>query len=209
VLICFRKSVPGLLRGTDLASGTGTCLTSKARLKGEGQVQPYARGGSLPAERVRVTYSPRGRTMPHSHLHRMIEVLLIEDNPGDVRLLEEAFRELKANVHMQVAKDGAEGLQMVFPTAQPKTSRYPDIILLDLNLPKVSGHDVLSRIKNNPETCRIPVIILTSSRAESDVRRAYESHANAYLRKPSTLDGLIAAAQQIKSFWMETATLPS
>jgi two-component system, chemotaxis family, response regulator Rcp1 len=147
--------------------------------------------------------------MPHSHLHRMIEVLLIEDNPGDVRLLEEAFRELKANVHMQVAKDGAEGLQMVFPTAQPKTSWYPDIILLDLNLPKVSGHDVLARIKNNPQTCRIPVIILTSSRAESDVRRAYESHANAYLRKPSTLDGLIAAAQQIKSFWMETATLPS
>ncbi|MGI8962435.1 MAG: response regulator [Bryobacteraceae bacterium] len=139
----------------------------------------------------------------------MIEVLLIEDNPGDVRLLEEAFRELGANIHMQVAKDGAEGLRMVFPPPLPKTGWHPDIILLDLNLPKVSGHDVLARIKSDPQTCRIPVIVLTSSRAESDIRRAYDSHANAYLKKPSTLDGLISAAQQIKSFWMETATLPS
>lgn len=139
---------------------------------------------------------------------KMLEVLLIEDNPGDVRLLEEAFRELGADIHMQVAKDGAEALQMVFHTPQVKTGRNPDIILLDLNLPKVNGHDVLARIKNNPRTCRIPVIILTSSRAESDIRRAYEAHANAYLRKPTTLDGLISAAQHIKSFWMETATLP-
>jgi chemotaxis family two-component system response regulator Rcp1 len=138
-----------------------------------------------------------------------MQVLLIEDNPGDVRLLEEAFRELNTDIHMKVARDGAEGLDMVLQTPQRKPSWYPDLILLDLNLPKVSGHDVLARIKNNPQTCRIPVIVLTSSRAESDVRRAYESHANAYLKKPSTLDGLISAAQQIKSFWMETATLPS
>jgi two-component system, chemotaxis family, response regulator Rcp1 len=162
----------------------------------------------LPSRRIEGIFCLLAK-MPHSHAHRMIEVLLIEDNPGDVRLLKEAFRELNANVHMQVAKDGAEGLQMMFPAAQPKASYSPDIILLDLNLPKVSGHDVLARIKNNPQTCRIPVIVLTSSRAESDVRRAYESHANAYLKKPSTLEGLIAAAQQIKSFWMETATLPS
>ncbi|MFL6353466.1 MAG: response regulator [Bryobacteraceae bacterium] len=147
--------------------------------------------------------------MPHSHAHRTIQVLLIEDNPGDVRLLEEAFRELNANVHIQVAKDGAEGLQIIFPTAQLKPSWQPDIILLDLNLPKVSGHDVLTRIKNNPQTCRIPIIVLTSSRAESDVKRAYDSHANAYLKKPNTLDGLISTAQHIKSFWMETATLPT
>jgi CheY-like chemotaxis protein len=147
--------------------------------------------------------------MVRGHSHKPVEVLLIEDNPGDVRLLEEAFRELDANIHMQVARDGAEGLDIVFQTHQAKTNRHPDIILLDLNLPKVSGHDVLLRIKNDPQTCRIPVIVLTSSRAESDVRRAYDSHANAYLKKPSTLDGLISAAQQIKSFWMETATLPS
>ena len=147
--------------------------------------------------------------MLRGHPHKTIQVLLIEDNPGDVRLLEEAFRELDADIHMQVARDGAEGLEMVLQTPPAKTNWYPDLILLDLNLPKVSGHDVLARIKNNPQTCRIPIIVLTSSRAESDVRRAYESHANAYLKKPSTLDGLISAAQQIKSFWMETATLPS
>lgn len=147
--------------------------------------------------------------MLRGHLQKTLEVLLIEDNPGDVRLIAEAFRELEADINLQVAKDGAEGLDVIFQTPRPKNGRHPDIILLDLNLPKVSGHDVLARIKSNPQTCRIPVIVLTSSRAEADVRRAYDSHANAYLKKPSTLDGLISAAKQIKSFWMETATLPS
>ena len=136
--------------------------------------------------------------------HKLIEVLLIEDNPGDVRLLQEAFRELHADINLRVAKDGAEGLDLLFH-GRP----HPDLILLDLNLPKVSGHEVLARVKTNPDTCRIPVIVLTSSRAEADVRRAYQSHANAYLKKPSTLDGLISAAEQIKSFWLETATLPN
>ena len=142
-------------------------------------------------------------------MHKTVQLLIIEDNPGDVRLLEEAFRELRADVNIQVAKDGAEGLDMVLHSLHPKDQWHPDLILLDLNLPKVSGHDVLVRIKSNPKTCRIPIIILTSSRAEADVRRAYESHANAYLKKPSTLDGLMSTAQDIKSFWMETATLPS
>lgn len=135
-------------------------------------------------------------------------MLIIEDNPGDVRLLEEAFRELRADVNIQVAKDGAEALDLVH-SPQLRGAKHPDLILLDLNLPKVSGHDVLVKIKTDPKTCRIPVIVLTSSRAEADVRRAYESHANAYLKKPSTLDGLMAAAQDIKNFWMETATLPN
>ena len=130
---------------------------------------------------------------------------MIEDNAGDVRLLEEAFDELQANVNIRVAKDGAEGVEML--TDQNRSWR-PDLILLDLNLPKLSGHDVLGQIKSNPAIRWIPVIVLTSSRAESDIRRAYQSHANAYLRKPSTLDGLLAAAQDVKRFWMETATLP-
>ncbi len=142
-------------------------------------------------------------------LSRTVEVLLIEDNPGDVRLLEEAFRELKANINIQVAKDGAEGLDMVTQSLSGRGRWHPDIIFLDLNLPKINGHEVLLRIKNNPQTCRIPVIVLTSSPDESDVRRAYESHANAYLKKPSSLDGLMSAAQHIKSFWLETATLPA
>jgi two-component system, chemotaxis family, response regulator Rcp1 len=146
--------------------------------------------------------------MRGGQFHRTLQLLIVEDNPGDVRLLEEAFRELRADVNIQVAKDGAEALELV-QAAQRPAMRQPDLILLDLNLPKVNGHDVLVRIKTNPSTCRIPVIVLTSSRAESDVRRAYESHANAYLKKPSTLDGLMSAAQDIKNFWMETATLPS
>jgi two-component system, chemotaxis family, response regulator Rcp1 len=139
---------------------------------------------------------------------RPVEVLLIEDNPGDVRLLEEAFRELNADIRMRVAKDGAEGLELVQKALANRIDEWPDLILLDLNLPKISGHDVLARIKNNPETRRIPVIILTSSRAEFDVRQAYDCHANAYLRKPSTLEGLISAVEQIKSFWLELVTLP-
>ena len=139
---------------------------------------------------------------------RPIEVLLIEDNPGDVRLLQEAFRELHANIHLRVARDGAEGIEAVEKESVNKTHHSPDLILLDLNLPKISGHDVLARIKSNPHTRCIPVIVLTSSRAEVDVRRAYEHHANAYLRKPSSLEGLIAAAEHIKSFWMECVTLP-
>jgi CheY-like chemotaxis protein len=106
-----------------------------------------------------------------------MEILLIEDNPGDVRLLEEAFRELGADVRLQIAKDGAEGINLIDDahgqqTSQgPKATKMPDLILLDLNLPKVNGHDVLAHIKSNPDTRRIPVIVLTSSRAESDQSR--------------------------------------
>ena len=146
--------------------------------------------------------------MYRDEMTRKVDVLLVEDNPGDVRLLEEAFRELGAEIQLEVAKDGAEALDSLFRDPKMKFENQPDLILLDLNLPKVGGHEVLKRIKSDPSTCRIPVIVLTSSRADSDIRRAYESHCNAYLRKPSTLDGLISAAQQIKSFWMETATLP-
>jgi two-component system, chemotaxis family, response regulator Rcp1 len=140
-------------------------------------------------------------------LQKKFQILIVEDNPADVRLLEEVFNELCANVDLKVAKDGAEGLEMI--TRSPSQSdQHPDLVLLDLNLPKISGHELLAKIKKNPSTCRIPVIILTSSRAESDVSLAYQSHANAYLKKPNTLDGLFAAADQIKSFWLETVTLP-
>lgn len=148
--------------------------------------------------------------MARNQPDRPLELLIIEDNPGDVRLLEEAFEELQANVRIRVAKDGAEGIELLAGSdLESKNAWRPDLILLDLNLPKISGHDVLAQIKNDPRTRWIPVIVLTSSKAESDVRRAYESHANAYLRKPSTLDGLMAAAQDVKNFWMETATLPA
>jgi two-component system, chemotaxis family, response regulator Rcp1 len=140
--------------------------------------------------------------------HRVAEVLVIEDNPGDVRLLEEVFNELQAEIHMTVARDGAEALEMVLGSTSAQRLR-PDLILLDLNLPKVNGHEVLSKLKSSPLTGRIPVIVLTSSKAESDVRRAYDLHVNAYLKKPSTLEGLLSAAADINNFWLRTATLPS
>jgi|SRR5579884_961501 len=147
--------------------------------------------------------------MPTTVRVRPVRLLIIEDNPGDVRLLEEAFDELHANVKIQVAKDGAEGIDAVGRAGAGGKEAAPDLILLDLNLPKVSGHEVLNKIKSDPRTRHIPVIILTSSRAESDVRRAYQGHANACLRKPSTLEGLLTTARDVKNFWMETATLPT
>jgi CheY-like chemotaxis protein len=141
-------------------------------------------------------------------LRRTAELLIVEDNPGDVRLLEEVFRELAADVHLSVARDGAEALEAIREATSGGKLR-PDLILLDLNLPKVSGHDVLSHLKTNPLTTRIPVIVFTSSKAEADVKRAYDAHVNAYLKKPSTLDGLLSAAEDIANFWLRTATLPN
>ena len=140
-------------------------------------------------------------------MSKNFHILLVEDNPADARLLQEVFNEVSTDITFRVANDGAEGLEML--SRLNSRSRHPDLVLLDLNLPKISGHEVLATIKRDPKTCCIPVIVLTSSRAEADIRRAYESHANAYLRKPSTLEGLISAAQQIKNFWLETATLPN
>ncbi|HEX4164029.1 MAG TPA: response regulator [Bryobacteraceae bacterium] len=138
---------------------------------------------------------------------KIFHILIVEDNPSDVRLLKEVFSELDSNLDIHVACDGAEALETIFGLRH--NSQRLDLIFLDLNLPKVSGHDVLMKIKENPETCIIPVIVLTSSRAEADVRFAYKHHANAYLKKPNTLEGLVAAAGKIKHFWLETATLPS
>ncbi len=131
---------------------------------------------------------------------------MIEDNPGDVRLLAEAFHEIGTDVNIRVATDGAEGIEILM---KARPGWQPDLIILDLNLPKVHGHDVLARIKDNPQTRHIPVIVLTSSRAEADVRRAYDSHANAYVKKPSSLEGLMKAVMDFRNFWLQTVSLPS
>jgi chemotaxis family two-component system response regulator Rcp1 len=130
----------------------------------------------------------------------------VEDNVSDAFLLQEAFRELGANVAVEVAEDGAVALESVFE--QAKEGRGPDLILLDINLPRVNGHEVLSALKDNPQTRAIPVIVLTSSCAESDIQLAYEHSANAYLTKPSSLEALLSTALHIKKFWMDVATLP-
>ena len=120
-------------------------------------------------------------------------------------MLHEAFRELKAKLQLHVASDGAQALELLFGV---NGHWIPDLVFLDLNLPKIDGHQVLNRLKEDPITRKIPVIVLTSSRAESDVRKAYDLHANAYIRKPTSLEELIASIRGFKSFWMETARLP-
>ncbi|MFL6448223.1 MAG: response regulator [Bryobacteraceae bacterium] len=139
---------------------------------------------------------------------RDIRILIIEDNPGDVRLLKDALKELKAPVDIRVASDGAEGLRITFNQNTGSELWHPDLIFLDLNLPKVGGHEVLARLKADPDRRLIPVIVLSSSRAEIDINRAYEAHANAYIRKPTSLDDLMNAVKGLKSFWIDTVRLP-
>jgi two-component system, chemotaxis family, response regulator Rcp1 len=139
---------------------------------------------------------------------RDIRILIIEDNPGDVRLLKDALKELKAPVDIRVASDGAEGLRITFNSNPDLEPWHPDLIFLDLNLPKIGGHEVLARLKADPDKRLIPVIVLSSSRAETDINRAYEAHANAYIRKPTSLDELMKAVKGLKSFWIDTVRLP-
>jgi CheY-like chemotaxis protein len=139
---------------------------------------------------------------------RDVRILIVEDNPGDVRLLKDALKELKAPVEIRVASDGAEGLRIIFNSNGAAEPWHPDLIFLDLNLPKVGGHEVLARLKADPEKRLIPVIVLSSSRAENDINRAYEAHANAYIRKPTSLDDLMNAVRGLKSFWIDTVRLP-
>jgi len=138
---------------------------------------------------------------------RPFEVLLVEDNPGDVRLAMEALRagELSKTIH--VAQDGVEALEFLQGRAEGKEP-LPDLILLDLNLPKKSGHDVLAAIRADRTLREIPVIIFTSSAAGPDVRRAYALHANCYITKPPGLTELMETIRQIETFWLRTATLP-
>lgn len=136
---------------------------------------------------------------------RRVEILLVEDNPGDVRLLRFAFEQISTACNIRVARDGAEALELV---KKSRNNRLPDLILLDLNLPKVSGHEVLTRIKSDPATGAIPVIILSTSDSPDDIRQAYRQHANSYLTKPRDLDQLIHLVEVMDSFWLRTATLP-
>ena len=135
-----------------------------------------------------------------------MNILVVEDNPGDVELLREAFRALNSRAVITAVADGDECLAILFERRVPPKP-LPDLIFLDLSLPRISGHDVLQRIKSNDLTRHIPVIVLSATRLESEVERAYEAHANAFGRKPNTLEDLVSAARGRKSFWMDTARL--
>ena len=139
---------------------------------------------------------------------RPIEILLVEDNPGDVRLTIEALRESKVRNNLHTAVDGVEALAFLRREGDYAAAVRPDLILLDLNLPRKDGREVLADIKADPSLKTIPVVILTTSRAEQDVLRSYELQANCYITKPVDLDQFITVVKSIEDFWLTIVTLP-
>ena len=137
-----------------------------------------------------------------------VEILLVEDNPADVRLTQEALKEGKVYNNLHWAKDGVEALEFLHRKGKYAGAPRPDIILLDLNLPKKDGREVLQDIKNDDKLKRIPVVILTTSKAEEDVLKSYDLHANCYVTKPVDLEKFITVVQSIDRFWLTVVTLP-
>jgi len=140
---------------------------------------------------------------------RTIEILLVEDNPGDARLTLEAFKEGKVSNNLTVMGDGVEALAYLRRQGRYANSAQPDLILLDLNLPKTYGREVLAEIKADEHLMKIPVIVLTTSAAEEDIARAYTRHANCYITKPVDLDQFLRVVQSIESFWLTLVKLPA
>ena len=139
---------------------------------------------------------------------RAIEILLVEDSPSDVRLTREALKQAKVLNTLHVMKDGAEAMDFLHRKGKHKGSPRPDIILLDLNLPKKDGREVLAEIKADPDLKRVPVVILTTSKAEEDIVRSYELHANAYITKPVDLARFLEGIKSLEQFWLAVVTLP-
>ncbi len=137
-----------------------------------------------------------------------IQVLLIEDSPGDVRLTQEAFRSANPTIHLHVASDGAEAMAFLKHQGAHSEAPRPDLILLDLNLPKVDGREVLAQIKKDEGLKTIPTIILTTSDAEVDIAKSYQLQANCYLNKPVQLDQFENLVKSINAFWLVDAKLP-
>jgi len=138
-----------------------------------------------------------------------IEILLVEDNPGDARLTEEALRESRLYNNLHRVCDGVEALQFVRRQGPFADKPRPDIILLDLNMPKKDGREVLGEIKADPDLKSIPVVVLTTSEAERDVLKSYELHANCYITKPVDLDKFMEIVRRIEDFWLAIVKLPS
>jgi two-component system, chemotaxis family, response regulator Rcp1 len=137
-----------------------------------------------------------------------IEVLLVEDSVGDIRLTREAFKDAKVHINLHVAADGAEAMAFLKRAGPHADAPRPDLILLDLNLPKKDGREVLKEIKESPTLGIIPVVILTTSASEADILRTYQLHANCYITKPVDLDGFLTVVKSIDSFWLSIVKLP-
>jgi CheY-like chemotaxis protein len=141
-------------------------------------------------------------------LAKPVEILLVEDNAGDVVSIEEVFEEAKIRNNLHVAEDGVEAIQYLHGEGKFSGSPRPDLILLNLNLPKKDGRDVLREIKEDDNLRNIPVIVLTTSGAEKDILEAYSLHANAYIIKPLDFDQFINVVESIENFWLEIGKLP-
>jgi CheY-like chemotaxis protein len=137
-----------------------------------------------------------------------INVLLVEDSPGDVRLTQEAFREADDSIHLHVAIDGVDAMAFLRREGAHVDAPRPDMILLDLNLPKMDGREVLARIKNDDSLKMIPTVILTTSDAEADVVKSYQLQANSYISKPVGLDAFESLVRSINDYWMTKVKLP-
>lgn len=140
---------------------------------------------------------------------RPVNILLIEDNLGDVRLTQEAFKEGRIEIKMEVVMDGVEAIKYLQKEAPYTEKVTPDLILLDLNLPKRDGREVLKEIKSDDFLKRIPVVILTTSNAEQDILKSYNLHVNCYINKPVDFDKFFDIIQKIEDFWLTTAILPT
>ena len=136
------------------------------------------------------------------------EILLVEDSPGDVRLTREALKDAKMHINLHVASDGIEAMAFLNREGQYADVRRPDLILLDLNLPRKDGRQVLEEIKENPALMTIPIVILTTSASEEDILRSYRLHANCYISKPVDLDGFLKVIKSIDNFWLSIVKLP-
>jgi chemotaxis family two-component system response regulator Rcp1 len=137
-----------------------------------------------------------------------IEILLVEDNPGDVRLTKEALKEAKVGNNLHVAEDGVEAMRFLRREGEFSGAPRPDLILLDLNLPKKDGREVLEEIKADSSLKAIPVVVLTTSHAEEDIARSYNLHANCYVTKPVDLDQFMRIVKSIEDFWLTIVRLP-
>jgi two-component system, chemotaxis family, response regulator Rcp1 len=139
---------------------------------------------------------------------RPIEILLIEDNPGDVRLTQECLKKSKVANQLNIAEDGVEALAILHREGQYATAPFPDLILLDLNLPRKDGRELLAEIKGDKALRRIPVVILTSSDAEADIYKSYDLHANCFITKPIIFEDFIKVITAIEDFWLSLVRLP-
>jgi chemotaxis family two-component system response regulator Rcp1 len=144
-----------------------------------------------------------------TRLSKPIEILLVEDSPGDVRLIQEALQEAKVRNNMFVAEDGVEAMACLRRQGRFARMPRPGLILLDLNLPKKNGFEVLKEIKSDTNLKQIPVVILTTSQAEQDIIKSYDLYANAYISKPVDLDQFLSVVKAIKEFWLEIVRLPA